>query len=910
MSCFKTCLLLLAIWVLSASAQQKRPLNFEDIMKFNDIKSAQLSRDGNWLAWQLQPDRGDPAGMVRSTESGTGYRVERGTKPQFCNSGNLVAFTTEPPLLETENAKKKEKFYNGLSVVFTANGQTWSYQKIKNYSFSEDSRWLVLHFADSTEKKDKKAPLQKGSELLLLHLPDSTAYNFSQVTSFAMDTLSRHLALAVRDSASLANRVDVVDLKKTIAAEKAAAEPFTFYSSLTWDKQGRRLAFVASAYDSAAYPLPGRLECWSSKTKKHSVLLTAKQCGENWTIPFENELYFTRDGERLFFGRLPEQRFFDLFAKTDEPKYKNLADQQTLLEKAQVDVWHWNDGRINSNQKKEWEKNGKRTYPSVYHINQNRFVALTDQSMPFLDRNENKRFALGRSDQPYLKYISWEGEFFDYYRVDLQNGKREKIAGRIFENAVLSPQGKYAVYYHDGNWLLVNLANLKTVNLTSELGIPFANEDHDYPIPAPGYGIAGWTVNDGDVLINDKYDIWQFSTDGKKIRCLTGKTGRENELTFRVPKLDSDKKYFNKNEAVLLEAFHQKLKYTAVYQAQIGSESVRKLKDGNLKYDLLLKAKNADRILFTTESYREFPDLRLTDGDFTFTRKLTDANPQMEQLLWGDAELVEWNNTDGQPLQGVLIKPAGYQPGQRYPVLVYYYRFFSQRLYDFNQPHINHRPCFPLYSSNGYAIFLPDIRFEIGTPGPSATNCLVPGVQKLIDMGIADPDAVALHGHSWSGYQTAFVITETDLFKCAIAGAPVSNMTSAYSGIRWGTGLARQFQYEMTQSRIGGSLVDMPHKYIENSPVFFADRVNTPLLLMFGDVDEAVPWYQGIELYLSLRRHGKDAIFLQYRDEPHHLKKYPNKLDYARKMKEYLDHHLKGEPAAPWISEGVPYRGK
>ena len=191
----------------------------------------------------------------------------------------------------------------------------------------------------------------------------------------------------------------------------------------------------------------------------------------------------------------------------------------------------------------------------------------------------------------------------------------------------------------------------------------------------------------------------------------------------------------------------------------------------------------------------------------------------------------------------------------------------------------------------------------------SAVNSLVPGVNKIIEEGIADPDAIGLHGHSWSGYQTAYVVTQTDIFRAAIAGAPVSNMTSAYGGIRWGSGLARQFQYETGQSRLGTSIFDRRYLYIENSPLFYAHEVNTPLLIMHGDVDEAVPWEQSIELYLAMRRAGKDIIFLQYRDEPHHPQKYPNKVDYTIRMKEYFDYHLRGYEPAKWIREGVPYRG-
>jgi len=186
----------------------------------------------------------------------------------------------------------------------------------------------------------------------------------------------------------------------------------------------------------------------------------------------------------------------------------------------------------------------------------------------------------------------------------------------------------------------------------------------------------------------------------------------------------------------------------------------------------------------------------------------------------------------------------------------------------------------------------------------------VPAVQTIIDMGIADPDAIGLHGHSWSGYQAAYVVTQTDLFTAVIAGAPVSNMTSAYGGIRWGSGLARQFQYETGQSRLGSSLFDRRYLYIENSPLFYAHEINTPVLLMHGDVDEAVPWEQSIEMYLAMRRAGKDVIFLQYHDEPHHPRKYPNKLDYTIRMKEYFDHYLRGKQAPEWIRDGVPYMGE
>jgi dipeptidyl aminopeptidase/acylaminoacyl peptidase len=334
------------------------------------------------------------------------------------------------------------------------------------------------------------------------------------------------------------------------------------------------------------------------------------------------------------------------------------------------------------------------------------------------------------------------------------------------------------------------------------------------------------------------------------------------------------------------------------------------LRDEGLNLRFRLISGDEKTLVYSRESYNEFPDLWVTGNRFRDPKRISRLSDQLDRFNWGTAGLISYTSAHGVPLRGVVIKPGDYDPSKKYPVVVYFYEKFSQRLHDFNQTVINHRPSFGYYASNGYVIFLPDIDYRQGRPGMSAVNSLVPAVKKLIDLGIADPDAIGLHGHSWSGYQAAFVATQTDVFRAIVAGAPVSNMTSAYGGIRWGSGLARQFQYETGQSRLGSSIFDRRYLYIENSPVFYADQINTPMLIMHGDADEAVPWEQSIELYLAMRRAGKDIIFLQYSDEPHHLQKYPNKLDYTIRMKEYFDHHLKGYEPAGWITQGVPFRGR
>jgi dipeptidyl aminopeptidase/acylaminoacyl peptidase len=590
-----------------------------------------------------------------------------------------------------------------------------------------------------------------------------------------------------------------------------------------------------------------------------------------------------------------------------------------------VDVWHTDDPLINSNQKQVWNREQNRTLTAVYHLREGRAVQLADTLIQVQAVLENPRWALGSSSAPYLKESTWTGGAEDVYLVDMASGEQTLIlegyrrAGGTANGWIgisgspmsQSPEGRFLAWFQGDHWHLLEVETGTTRVLTGGLDVPFFDPDHDTPNPRGGFGIAGWVEGDRAVLIYDKYDVWQFSTRGGAPVNLTRGEGRGRGLILRVLNLDPERVHFRDGEGITLASFHERDKSYGFFRTTVTRGGLDPVLREAKRFRVLAKADDADRILFTREDYHEFPDLWVADLDFGNRRKVTDVNPGLtERFAWGTSELVEWLSTDGVPHQGVVIKPGNYEAGKRYPVLTYFYEFMSHRLHEFNQPVVNHRPSFPIYASDGYIVFLPDVRFEVGRPGQSSVKAVVPGVKKLVDMGLADPQALGLHGHSWSGYTTAYIVTQSNLFAAAVAGAPVSNMTSAYGGIRWGTGLGRLFQYEMGQSRLRGSLFEARADYVENSPLFYADRVETPLVLMHGDEDEAVPWYQSIELYLALRRAGKDAVFLQYRGEPHHPRKYANKLDYSIKMKEFFDHYLKGAPAPQWWAVGVPYEGR
>jgi len=916
------CFLILTASSVYTVADQKKALTYQDIMRFKEVRNPVISENGLWVAYATQPDRGDGKVIVRGVKNGKEYLVERGSRPVISKNENWVAMIIKPLAAELA-AAEKDKPKQGMALLDTRSGRVKELEKVKDFAFSDDSRWLAYHLfkekdevkkqeEEPKEKKEDKKKLEIGSTLVLYNLNSGEEVRIPFALSYAFDATSHFLVYAIGDDPGEENGLFYLKLSKQGWLGKALLQkPKAKCSQLVWTKAGSSLAFLASEMTGGKdTDLDASVWVWEAEGHKLTQVVTPEDAPKGWFLPAKNQLKWSRDGRRLFFGFKPEEFRQVEEEKKEKEKDIDLFDLEGILKKSEVDVWHWNDPLINTNQKNIWPRVKDQTYTVVFHVDSGRLVQLADRDVPEVRITENPEYVLAVSSIPYQKEITWYGRLSDIYIVNLSNGSRKKVASRLEDRFSLSPGGHYVVYYQDKNWHLFDRRSGRVRSLTKDIGISFYDEDHDYPSKVPGYGIAGWVKEDQAVLLYDKYDVWKFPLDSGKPVNITGGKGRKELYTFRALRLDPDKEFYDLREKMFFSAFHNREKNWGFYSCDLNGAGVKKLLEERKKFKFLAKAKKADKVLFSREDYAEFPDLWVSGMEFKKPEKISDVNPQISEFAWGSAELVEWNSMDGIPLQGVLIKPGNYEPGKKYPVIVYYYRFFSQRLHEFNQTVINHRPCFPFYASNDYVVFLPDIRFDVGLPGPAATKCLVPGVQKIIDMGIADPDAIGLHGHSWSGYQTAFVITQTNLFTCAVAGAPVSNMTSAYSGIRWGSGLARQFQYEKAQSRIGGSLWEKLELYIENSPVFFADRIETPLLILFGDKDGAVPWYQGIELYLAMRRLEKDCVFLQYRDEPHHPQKYPNKLDWFKKMKEYFDYYLKGKPGPDWIIKGIPYRGK
>ncbi|MFA6480925.1 MAG: prolyl oligopeptidase family serine peptidase, partial [Bacteroidales bacterium] len=590
-------------------------------------------------------------------------------------------------------------------------------------------------------------------------------------------------------------------------------------------------------------------------------------------------------------------------------------EKDTLLadDKVSVDIWHWQEDVLQSVQLKQADQDKKRSFQAVYNLKKNQMVQLADSA--FIEsyrlvKQGDYDFALGFYDNPYRlqNSINYKNTK-DIYLTDINTGADIKLFEKVAFGPQLSPQGKYLYWWEpaDSSWNCYSIRDKATINLTEDIATGFTNEIHDTPDDPGSYGSMGWTDNDENLFLYDKFDIWKFDPDGKdQPVCITQGYGRENDINLRYVSTDPEEKFLDPEKINLFSLKQVVTKKSGFCRFSIDKPDIKPIMLDDCAYGRTVKAKNADKLLWTRSTVSEFPDLWVGDINFQDGRKISNANPEQSKYVWASVELIEWNDLNGRKHQGLLYKPENLDPLKKYPMIVYFYERHSDGLHTFYGPRASASTVNPLeYASNGYLVFMPDISFQVGFPGKSFYNAIMSGVLELGKRDYVDMKHLGIQGQSWGGYGTAYLITQTGIFAAASPGAPVSNMTSAYGGIRTESGMVRQFQYEKTQSRIGGTLWDKPEYFIENSPLFFADRITTPCLIRHDDADGAVPFSEGVQLFVALRRLNKPAWLINYNGAPHNLSRQADKKDWSVRMMQFFDHYLKDAPAPEWMTQGV-----
>ena len=757
-------------------------------------------------------------------------------------------------------------------------------------------------FEDAEGDDPSADKVTEGTELTVKNLMSGNDRKFKLVNDYSFDKKGTHLLIKTSKAPKDTFSKSYV-LLYHLQNEKLDTifKGFNDAKNFVFDEEGQQLAFVAER-DSTAKSLQKFYKLWYYKSGLDSAVLQADRNTEGivkgYTISENADLKFSKDGRKLFFGT----------AGILPSKDTTLVD----FELARLDVWNYNDDYLQPQQLKQLQQELKRSYTAVAVPGQNSILQVgADSSETISLINEgNADYVLAQSTKGNRVASQWEGRALtNAYLINVNTGKYTLISKNNIGRVAASPMGKFISWFDPvkQNYYSYNTATGSIKSITDKIKTPLYDTENDVPDYADAIGVAGVTADDKYILIQDEFDIWKVDPAGLESPInITNGFGRRNKTKFDYVNTDPESRFINSNETILLKSQNKLNKNGGFYNVNVGEiKDPVLLTAGANSFSNPIKAKNSENYIFV-QSDINAAELYATT-DFKQMKKLTDIAAQQKDYNWLSAELMRWKMFDGKMSEGLLFKPENFDPTKKYPVILYFYERNADLLYNYRAPAPSASTInIPYFVSNGYIVFDPNIYYKKGEPGQSAYNSVVSAAKMLAKMPWVDSNRMAIQGQSWGGYQVAYLITKTNMFRAAGAGAPVANMTSAYGGIRWGVGINRQFQYEKTQSRIGATLWQRPDLYIKNSPLFAADKIKTPLLIMHNDADGSVPWYQGIEMFTALRRLGKKVWMLEYNGEDHNLVERKNRKDLSVRLGQFFDYYLKDAPAAEWIKTGVP----
>ncbi len=901
-------------------------LNVGDYGRWQRINSADLSPDGRWMTYAYAPNDGDDTLFVKQLGTDKVYAITRGAAPAFSDDSHWVGYYVSPPkptgrggrggrgptppAPEGRGGRGGNTGPRTFELLDLATGDKWSAPNAQEFKFAKGSGSLAVHLA----RASRTDTTHGGSDLLLRDLATGNTRNVGNVAQYDFDDAGKLLAYTVDAADNLGNGVYLIDLAS--GATRALDATAEDYAGMAWSDKGTDLAVLRGTKPKEMKQKDNVLLAWTglgagAGTETVYDPSKASDFPKGFVLSEFATPHWSDDGSRVLVGIKQQEAELP---KSEEPQ-------------ANVDVWHWKDAELQSVQMVRIQQERRATFASSVLVPSGRFVQLADSAMPTVQMADDGSWGVGRNDTTYRGEVAWGGSHADYYRVNTATGTHTLIADKLWRTMGTSPDSKWFLYLHDQHIYAYNAASGTSTQVDG--GMDFVNTDDDHAYERPIWGLAGWSSDGRYVLVYDKYDVWRLSLDGGgKPVDLTQGTGKAQQIEFRVVRLDLpggggrggrggrggfaagprvEDHGIDLSKPITLSAYGEWTKKSGYWTLQPG-QAPKPLIYEDKMIGQASKAEDADRVIFTEQTFRQFPDYWVSNTAFHAPQQVTDADPFLKDYAWGSKVLINFTNSRGQKLQGTLTLPAGYQPGKKYPMLVYFYEILSNTHHQFSMPTFDDRPQMSTYASNGYLVFEPDVRYQIGAPGSSALDCVTSGVKKVIEMGYADPAHIGLQGHSWGGYQSSYILTQTSMFAAIVTGAPPTDLISFYDELYPGTGTVQQGITEVGQVRMGENVTPWNHTrlYEEQSALFNVPKITTPFMILQGTADNAVDWHQGLELYNAARRLGKKVIFLSYPGEPHHLSKKPNQIDFQIRMKQFFDHYLKGAPMPEWMKDGVP----
>ncbi len=943
---------------------QKKPLDHSVYDNWQHIGERMISNDGKWVVYTIDPQEGDNELIIQSSDAKYKKSIPRGYTALITEDSRYVVFKIKPFYKDTREAKIKKKKpedmpKDSIAVIELGKEEVWKREAVKTYKTPQKTAGWVAYqlekkiepagkpkvttsdtkMADSLKrvidslksviesmpkKKGKKdedgadfadgdepaGATDAGTDLVVRKLETGEEKVFVNVLEYYCSKMGDKLLIEQaknpKDSLSTA-RVILYSVKDGRQTELSRSG--NDFKNFTMTHDGVQVAYLAER-DARPKDLQKFYRLWYFKEGMDSSMLLADKNSVDMKlgngISEFGALNFSKSGKRLFFGTAPIQ----------PPRDTTIIE----MDKPKLDIWHYNDDYLQTMQILPMRLKAAReeNFLAVYDLEKKTIIQLGSKAIPQViqtNEGDGDKF-VGVTDVGKRIESQWVGNTKkDIYSIDVNTGQETLVKENLYGQIYPSSTGKYIMWYDRKakNYFAWDGTTART--LSAKIKYPLYQEDWDTPDDPANYGVMGWHEGDSVVYVYDRYDIWKLNpADPEKAESLT-RFGRGGMDRVRYFQTDPEVKYFRKNQTLFYRVFNEKgktdmLVFSILRDNGFSFEAIETNDYGRFAFGLVSKALNNDVLVYTKETFEASPDIYshpIERNAVDKPVKLSSINPQQKEYNWGTAELFNWRAYNGKAATGLVYKPEDFDPKKKYPMVVYFYEKLSDGLYDYKEPApIRSAINVPFFVSRGYIIFMPDIEYKTGYPGQSAYDYIVSGTRALVKQGYVDSTNMALQGHSWGGYQAAQLATMTKLYKAIWAGAPVANMTSAYGGIRWESGVNRQFQYEKTQSRIGGTLWEKKELYLKNSPLFQLDKVTAPMVIMHNDADGAVPWYQGIELFTGLRRLGKKVWMFNYNGQGHGLTQRQDMRDYQVRMQQFFDWILKGEKPAKWITEGLP----
>jgi dipeptidyl aminopeptidase/acylaminoacyl peptidase len=944
-------LLLIAIAggsLLGQTRLDKKPLTIAEYARWRSIRDVAISDDGVWASYGYQQRNTDDTLFVKNLSTGAETKIPRATGAQFSDDAHWMAYFVAAPGANKANATGSQGGQGGqggaqatqtrrVELRNLATGTTASWDNGASFAFAKGSAAMMVRKARAAGAgaTDVAAagggggrggrggaggapPPTAGTDLILHHLKDGSDELIGSVSSAEFNRPGSMLAYTVSSTDRDGNGVYLVSLET--GSRRPLDNAKADYARLTWDSAGTALAAFRGSDRRGFTEKENTLLAFSGLTSAEPTTLvlaptTLAGMPKDVVLSEKGTIVWSADGSKLFVG-LREQE------ARPAVRRDTTVDEEPV---ANVDIWHWKDDYIQPVQMVRAPQDRNRTLVASVLLAEKTIVPLADARMQTVQIGREGSWGIGRDEKDYVD--DWRPSKSDYYRVSTTTGERTPVMKGQERTLGLSADGKYFLYWKDAHVWSYDIAANKHTNITKSAPVSFVNVEEDHVGEKPAYGVTGFTKDGKSVILDHKYDLWLVSLDGSApARSLTNGEGSKNEIRLRYERIEPPDaaappapggggrggggagNVVDLSKPVTLTAFGDRDKKDGFYS--LDGDKLTPLVFEDHSWGRAIKARNADRVLVTRETFAEFPDYYVTNAKFTNPTRLTNANPQQAEYTWGHRILFDYKDKDGHKLQGTLAIPDGYKSGQKLPMLVDYYEKNSQNLNRYSVPRYATAPQFADYVSNGYLVMQPDIYYHTGRSHTDMLNSVEAAVKRVIELGYVDPKRVGLHGHSYSGQGSAYIATTSKMFAAVVAGAAAVDLIADFNQL-WKTSGTNQHRYDTYgQGRFGTNPYDNLELFMDQSAVFHVKTMDTPLLLLQGTNDGSTEWLQGVEFYNALRFLKKPVIFLSYEGESHGFVRYENQYDVMTRMKQFYDHHLKGELAADWIVHGVPFLKK